>query len=57
MWNPVLFKAPDGRVFLYYKVGAADTSWHTKFIVSEDGGYTWTDPKLILATWEVGGAL
>ncbi|NLY97143.1 MAG: neuraminidase (sialidase), partial [Clostridiaceae bacterium] len=26
-WNPVLFKAPDGRIILYYKVGENDSLW------------------------------
>lgn len=41
-WNPVLFAAPDGRLHLWFKVGADCAVWRTWRSVSEDGGATWT---------------
>jgi predicted neuraminidase len=57
LWNPVLFAppdGPDGRVILYYKVGENDREWYTKFIVSDDNGYNWTEPEE-LVPGDVGG--
>jgi hypothetical protein len=53
-WNPVLFKAPDGRVFLYYKVGENDSKWYTKYIVSNDDGISWNKPEE-LVPGDIGG--
>jgi predicted neuraminidase len=44
-WNPVLFNDGAGKIFLFYKVGAEITDWYTMLIISEDGGYTWSEPK------------
>lgn len=44
-WNPVLFNAPDGRLFLYFKVGKEIDDWETWEMFSEDLGKTWSDPK------------
>jgi predicted neuraminidase len=44
-WNPVLFLAPDGTVYLYYKVGKSIPDWQTWFITSADGGQTWSSPQ------------
>lgn len=44
-WNPVLFLAPNGTVYLYYKVGKNIPDWQTWFISSVDGGQTWSAPK------------
>jgi predicted neuraminidase len=53
-WNPVLFKAPDGRIILYYKVGENDSLWHTKYRVSRDNGIRWSEPKE-LVPGDIGG--
>ena len=44
-WNPVLFSAPDGRIFLFYKVGKQIPSWQTRVMISEDQGETWSAPR------------
>ncbi|NLC68179.1 MAG: exo-alpha-sialidase [Clostridiaceae bacterium] len=54
LWNPVLFNAPDGRIFLYYKVGENTNEWHTKYIISSDNGISWTDPGE-LVPGDIGG--
>lgn len=43
-WNPVLFAAPDGRVHLFFKVGATIHGWRSFTMSSPDGGQTWTYP-------------
>lgn len=43
-WNPVLFKAPDNRVHLYFRVGASPREWRTWRIISSDEGATWSEP-------------
>lgn len=54
MWNPVLFNAPDGRIFLYYKVGENEDEWYTKFILSDSNGISWTEPKELIPG-DIGG--
>ncbi len=44
-WNPVLFNAPDGKIYLYFKVGKEIDDWETWVQSSEDKGKTWTAPK------------
>jgi len=44
-WNPVLFTAEDGTVYLYYKVGHTFSEWYTRVMVSTDGGQTWSQPR------------
>jgi predicted neuraminidase len=48
-WNPVLFKVPGGRVYLYFKVGKEIDFWETWFIYSDDLGKTWSAPKELVA--------
>lgn len=43
-WNPVLFKAPDGTVYLYFKVGKEIDYWETWVQHSTDQGRTWSKP-------------
>lgn len=43
-WNPVLFNAPDGKLYLYFKVGKEIDDWETWVQTSEDKGKTWTAP-------------
>lgn len=42
-WNPVLFQAPDGKIFLFFKVGKEIAQWETWVKVSTDEGKTWSD--------------
>jgi predicted neuraminidase len=44
-WNPVLFNAPDGKLYLYFKVGKEIDDWETWVQTSEDKGKTWSDPQ------------
>ncbi|KEO74316.1 sialidase family protein [Anditalea andensis] len=45
VWNPVLFQAPDGLLFLYYKVGPEPQKWWGMVISSHDHGLTWSEPS------------
>ncbi|WP_143156090.1 sialidase family protein [Cyclobacterium lianum] len=42
-WNPVLFNAPDGKVYLYFKVGKEIDYWETWVQHTEDGGDSWSE--------------
>ena len=44
-WNPVLFYARDGRLWLYYKFGTSPGSWSAGRLSSRDEGLTWTAPE------------
>jgi predicted neuraminidase len=44
-WNPVLFNAPDGKVYLYFKVGKEIDYWETWVQYTEDGGETWSEAR------------
>ncbi len=41
-WNPVLFRAPDDRIILYFKVGKEIPTWETWYTVSTDNAKTWS---------------
>ena len=41
-WNPVLFHAADGRLWLYYKFGPTYTWWTAARRYSDDEGQTWS---------------
>jgi len=41
-WNPVLFNAPDRKLYLYFKVGKEIDDWETWVMFSEDIGQTWS---------------
>jgi predicted neuraminidase len=44
-WNPVLFQAPHGSLFLFYKVGPSPSAWWGMVMRSTDGGQTWSAPR------------
>lgn len=48
-WNPVLSKSPDGKIFLFFKVGKQIPSWETWYKVSTDNGKTWSEAKELVA--------
>ncbi|MFO0841553.1 MAG: sialidase family protein [Gemmataceae bacterium] len=50
--NPVVWQAPDGKVWLFYVVRYGKT-WSTSLIqakISTDGAKTWSDPMLVTLT-------
>jgi predicted neuraminidase len=44
-WNPVLFRAPAGTLWLFYKVGPSPSAWWGMVKTSADGGRTWSDAR------------
>ncbi len=48
-WNPVLFQAPDEKVWLFFKVGKSIDFWETWVIKSADGGSTWSEASELVA--------
>jgi predicted neuraminidase len=44
-WNPVLFRAKDGPLDLYYKVGPSPDTWWGMKMTSTDDGKTWSKPE------------
>ena len=44
-WNPVLFRAGDGDIILYFKVGKTIDHWETWYKRSADGGETWSEAR------------
>lgn len=46
-WNPVLFRTPDGRVLLFFKVGANPEEWITWLTISTDEGKSWSNPTCL----------
>jgi len=48
-WNPVLFRAPNGRLWLYYKVGPSPENWTGARKFSTDDGKTWQGPEYLPA--------
>ena len=54
-WNPVLWKADDGRVVLFFKVGRNCSDWRTYVRESRDEGETWTPPRELVPGEVRGG--
>jgi predicted neuraminidase len=46
-WNPVLFKAYNGRLFLFYKIGNSPSSWRGMMKYSDNEGLDWSDTQKI----------
>ncbi len=44
-WNPVLFQAREGPLFLFFKVGPKPDQWWGERVISEDDGRTWKDRR------------
>ena len=44
-WNPVLFRAPDKKIFLFFKVGKEIPQWQTWVKTSVDEGKTWSEAR------------
>jgi predicted neuraminidase len=50
--NPVVWQAPDGKVWLFYVMRYGAT-WSTSYIqakISRDGANTWSDPMIVTQT-------
>jgi len=43
LWNPVLFKSSEGKIFLFYKAGPNPREWWGMYKTSSDEGKTWSD--------------
>jgi len=48
-WNPVLFKATDKEITLYFKVGQTIDEWETWYMTSSDGGKSWSKPRELVS--------
>lgn len=42
-WNPVLFQSPQGKIYLFFKVGKTIPVWETWVKTSDDQGQTWSE--------------
>ena len=42
-WNPVLFQSPEGKIFLFFKVGKEIEHWETWVKTSDDNGESWSE--------------
>lgn len=54
-WNPALFQAPSGVLWLFYKVGRTIPAWQTYVTTSEDAGHTWSPPRELVPGDTTGG--
>ena len=48
-WNPVLFRAPEGELLLFYKVGPTPRDWWGMVVRSQDDGTSWGRPERLPA--------
>lgn len=48
-WNPVLFHAADGKLWLYYKAGPSPDRWSGLRMWSADEGHTWSTSEQLPA--------
>ncbi len=53
-WNPVLFRMPDGKIWLFYKIGKPISAWRTYYRVSLDEGETFGE-EFELVEGDIGG--
>ncbi len=53
-WNPVLFRMPDGKIYLFYKVGKTIPTWRTYCRISLDEGQTFSH-GFELVEGDIGG--
>ena len=48
-WNPILFRLPEGGLWLFYKAGRDPCCWSGFYARSDDGGETWSEPTILPA--------
>ena len=48
-WNPVLFRAKNGILYLHYKIGPNPREWWAEYKTSKNDGKTWSDAKKLPA--------
>lgn len=53
-WDPVLFKAPDNSLLLFFKIGPDPRSWSGALKRSFDEGQTWTSIELLAQKGIIG---
>ena len=53
-WNPVLAAGPDGRIWLFFKVGRRIDTWRT-FVTCSLDGRGWESPRELVPGDEHGG--
>ncbi len=44
-WNPVLFRAPDNSLRLYFKTGVRPYAWRSWVMASDDEGAAWSEAR------------
>jgi predicted neuraminidase len=44
-WNPVLFRAPDATLHLFFRVGSDPRHWSSWTMTSSDSGASWSEPR------------
>ena len=54
-WNPVLFYRADGTLILFYKEGQKIAAWRTMFMLSQDDGKSWSEPRELVEGDASGG--
>ncbi|MBQ5605997.1 MAG: family 78 glycoside hydrolase catalytic domain, partial [Prevotella sp.] len=46
-WNPVLYRMPDGELWLFFKIGLNVPDWTGWVVKSKDGGKTWGEREAL----------
>ena len=54
-WNPVLWRANDGRIVLFFKVGRNSSDWRTYVRESSDEGMQWSEVRELIPGEVRGG--
>ncbi len=54
-WNPVLFRAPDDSINLFFKVGNTIENWITWIMKSTDEAQSWSWPEQLVCDDSSGG--
>lgn len=49
VWNPVLFRGSDSRIWLFYKAGPSPETWTGAYKVSSDDGKSWSETTYLPA--------